>query len=192
MTDDIDIAQERAESERLSQYHFDEFVRYKEARNEQHERFDVLHAQFTAAQATLTAECVEHAELNGHIDIAEQCRDWLAMREDDAGGKIDDFVESLGIVIRQLDRQRRRANWFEAAHEAGKEKLVECRLVKALGPAREAAHELARAVTALGLAAPDTPEVLATANPIADAEFKLWKALGIDNEHPAVVAKEGK
>lgn len=176
----------RKESDDLSRYHLEEFARYKQARNEQHERYDVLHAQFAAAQATLAQKCVEHVELNGHIDLVEQCRDWLAMREDDAGGRIQEFVDSLGIVIAQLDRQRRRANWYEAAHEAGKEKLIESRLAKAIAPAREAAHALANAVTALGLAAPDTPEVLATADPIADAEFKLWKALGIDEEHPAV------
>lgn len=177
------------ESDDLSRYHLEEFTRYKKARNEQHEAHDVLHAQFTAAQATCAAECVEHVELNGHIEVAEQLHDWLVYRRDhgpDSGGKLDDFIASLRIVIDQCDKQRRRANWYEAAHDAGKEKLIESRIARALAPAREAAHALANAVTALGLAAPDTPEVLATANPIADAEFNLWSALGIVDEHPAV------
>lgn len=71
---------------------------------------------------------VEHSELSGHIDIAEQCRDWLlseCVEGADPSGKLHDFVESLRIVIDQLDRQRRSRNWYEAAYTAGKQKLIE-------------------------------------------------------------------
>lgn len=94
---------------------------------------DVLRIQFAAAQATLTAECAEHVELNGHIDVAEQAHDYLAAERDlhgDPGGKLSDFIASLAIVIEQCDRQRRRANWYEAAHTAGKQKLIEYAVAK--------------------------------------------------------------
>lgn len=178
-----EIERLRKESDDLSRYHLEEFARYKQARNEQHERYDVLHAQFAAAQAELAKECVEHSELNGHIDIVEQCRDYLVHAMTDGGdpsGKLQDFVESLRIVIDQCDRQRRRANWYEAAHTAGKEKLIEQAVEKALSGARAAAHVYAERVDALGLAADDNdPKVMATAGPIGEAQADLFAALGL-------------
>lgn len=85
--------------------------------------------QLTAANAAL--DLVEHSELSGHIDIAEQCRDYLAHEAaDDPSGKLQDFVESLRVVIDQLNRQRRSRNWYEAAYTAGKQKLIEHALSK--------------------------------------------------------------
>lgn len=66
-----------------------------------------LQAEASASRAALGAGCVEHAELSGHIDM------------------LHDFVASLRVVISQVDRQRRRANWYEAAYDAGKAKLIE-------------------------------------------------------------------
>lgn len=85
-------------------------------------------AQLDAVRNAIAAECVEHVELNGHLDLAEQCHDWLAheiVDEGDPSGRLGEFVESLRIVIDQCDRQRRRANWYEAAYTAGKQKLIE-------------------------------------------------------------------
>jgi hypothetical protein len=86
-----------------------------------------------AANAAVTETLVEHSELNGHIDIAEQCRDYLALldaREFDTSGKLQDFVDSLRIVIDQLDRQRHSRNWYEVAYTAGKQKLIDHALGK--------------------------------------------------------------
>jgi hypothetical protein len=92
-----------------------------------------LQAQLDAACATVSSECVEHVELNGHIDLAEQCCDWInheAMDSGDPGGKLQDFASALRIVIDQCDRQRRRANWHEAGYKAGKTKLIEYAVAK--------------------------------------------------------------
>jgi hypothetical protein len=84
-----------------------------------------------AANAATTGTLVEHSTLNGHIDIAEQCRDYLVHEAtDDPSGKLQDFVESLRMVIDQLDRQRRSRNWYEVAYSAGKQKLIEYALSK--------------------------------------------------------------
>lgn len=84
-------------------------------------------AELNAAQAAIDAACIEHAELNGHIEIAEQALDWVAHERDlvDPSGKLEDFFKSLSVVIDQCEKQRRRANWHEAAHNAGKAKLIE-------------------------------------------------------------------
>lgn len=84
-------------------------------------------AELNAAQAAVDAACIEHAELNGHIEIAEQALDWVAHERDlvDPSGKLEDFFKSLSVVIDQCEKQRRRANWHEAAHDAGKAKLIE-------------------------------------------------------------------
>lgn len=80
------------------------------------------------ANAATAAALAEHAELNGHIEIAEQCRDYLAHEAADNGdptGKLQDFESSLRVVLDQLDRQRRSRNWYEVAYTAGKQKLIE-------------------------------------------------------------------
>jgi hypothetical protein len=85
-------------------------------------------AQLDAMRNAAGAECVEHVELNGYIDLAEQCRDYLnhqTMDEGDPSGRLQEFVGALRIVIDQCDRQRRRANWYEGAYTAGKQKLME-------------------------------------------------------------------
>jgi hypothetical protein len=93
---------------------------------------DVLRAQLDATRAAIGSECVEHVELNDHIDTAEQAHDYLAHEAiDHPSGKLHDFTAALRIVIDQLDRQRRRANWYEAAHDAGKTKLIEHAVEKA-------------------------------------------------------------
>lgn len=86
-----------------------------------------------AANAETTETLVEHSELNGHIEVAEQCRDYLAHEiadNGDPGGGLQDFVDSLRIVIDQLDRQRRSRNWYEVAYQAGKQKLIEYAVAK--------------------------------------------------------------
>lgn len=142
----------------------------------------VVSAQLDAARSAIGAGCVEHVELNGHIDIAEQARDWIA-HEANSGGpseRLGEFVESLRVVIDQCDRQRRRANWYEAAHEAGKAKLIESAVAKALSRARAAAQVYVERVEALGLAADDSdPRVMATAGPIGEAQADLYAALGL-------------
>lgn len=47
----------------------------------------------------------QQAELNGHIEIAEQCCDWIAhemMDRGDPTGKLADFVRSIGHVLSRL------------------------------------------------------------------------------------------
>jgi hypothetical protein len=143
---------------------------------------DVLRAQLDAANAAISAECVEHVELNGHIDNATFAHDYLLGERDkgDPSGRLHDFVASLEVVIDQCDKQRRRANWYEAAHTAGKAKLIEHAVAKALDRARPAAHVYAERVNALGLAADDNdPLVMATAAPIGAAQADLFVALGL-------------
>jgi hypothetical protein len=85
------------------------------------------------ANATVTATLVEHSELNGHVDMVQQCRDYLAGlvdHEGDPSGRLRDFVASLCVVIDQFDRQRRNRNWYESAYTAGKQKLIESALSK--------------------------------------------------------------
>jgi hypothetical protein len=110
------------------------------ARRRRAER-DEARAQFDAASATLQAECVAHVELNGHIDNATFAHDYLLGERDkgDPSGRLHDFVASLEVVIDQCDRQRRRANWYEAAHTAGKAKLIE-HATAALTTERDAAR----------------------------------------------------
>lgn len=90
---------------------------------------DELRARLAGAEAANAAAdkvLVEHGELSGHIDIAEQCRDYLAHEAtDDPSGKLQDFVDSLRIVIDQIEHQRRSRNWYESAYTAGKQKLIE-------------------------------------------------------------------
>lgn len=146
-----------------------------------------LRAEADASRAAIGKECVEHSELNGHIDIAEQCRDWLdhlATDEGDPTGKLQDFSQSLRVVIDQLDRQRRRANWYEAAYDAGKAKLIESAVDKALTAVRATARAYVHHVNQLGLAADDNdPKVIATAGPIGAAQAEMYIALGIYEEH---------
>lgn len=138
-------------------------------------------AQLDATRTAIGAECVEHAELSGHIDLAEQCRDWLCHEmANDPSGKQGDFVTALRIVIDQLDRQRRRANWYETAYTAGKQKLIESAVERALSRARAAAQVYAERVDALGLAADDNdPLVMASAGPVGEAQADLYAVLGL-------------
>lgn len=139
-------------------------------------------AQLDATRNAIGAECVEHVELNGHIDIAEQCRDYLThvMDGSDPSDRLQDFVAALRIVIDQCDRQRRRANWYESAYTAGKQKVIESAVERALSRARAAAQVYTERVDALGLAADDNdPLVMATAKPIGTAQADLYAALGL-------------
>lgn len=87
-----------------------------------------------AANAADTERLTEHSELSGHIDTVEQCRDWIEhehiMEGGDTSGRLRDFVESLRIVVDQLDKQRRSRNWYKSAYSAGKQKLIEHALSK--------------------------------------------------------------
>jgi hypothetical protein len=50
---------------------------------------------------------VTDEELNGHIEIVEQCRDYLdheAMDNGDPSGKLRDFVESLRAMLARVQR----------------------------------------------------------------------------------------
>ncbi len=58
--------------------------------------------------------------LNGHIDVVEQCSDWIshrAMDDGDPSGRLADFVESIDVVLgiathhrsRQLSAEDREA-----------------------------------------------------------------------------------
>lgn len=84
-------------------------------------------AQLNATRKPLDIDCTDHVELNGHIEIAEQALDWMAveMRGDAFDTKVQDFRKSLRIVIDQCEKQRRRANWYICAYDAGRAKLVE-------------------------------------------------------------------
>lgn len=126
--DNIEIARLMAENERLRKLNGDWAESAAAALGER----DVLHAQLDATRATIGTECVEHVELSGHIDIANQAHDYLVQEAiDDQTGKLHDFTIALRIVIDQLDRQRRRANWYEAVYDAGKTKLIEHAVDKA-------------------------------------------------------------
>lgn len=155
---------------------------------------DVARAELDATRTAISSECVEHVELNGHIDIAEQLRDYLnheAMDGGDPSGKLHDFVTTLGVVVGQLYRQRSRANWYEAAYDAGKAKLIETAVSKALDTARAAARKYTALVCDLGAFADDSdPRVMATAGPIGAAQADLWIALGLDldEEHARLQA----
>lgn len=148
-----------------------------------------LEASMDAAQAAIVSECVEHVELNGHIEVCEQLSDYLSheiMDSGDPSGKLSDFVGSLNIVIDQFDKQRRRANWHEAGYKAGKQKVIDYAVEKALAPARAAARTLAARIDDLGMAVDDNdPAVMATAGPIGEAEAALFDALGILEEERA-------
>lgn len=110
-------------------------------------RASELEASMDAAQAAIVSECIEHIELNGHIDICKQLCDHLdyeamATPDGDPSGKLRDFVTSLSIVVDQFDKQRHRANWNEAGYKAGKQKVVDHAVAKAtekMRPVYEAA-----------------------------------------------------
>lgn len=106
---------------------------------------DGLRARLAAAEAAnASIQIVDHVELNGHVDIAEQCRDWIARLDaDEPSGKLQDFAASLRIVIDQLDRQRRQRNWYEVAYTAGKQKLIEAAVDKAMTGVEELKAKLA-------------------------------------------------
>lgn len=95
---------------------------------------DEFAARLAGAEAANSADkdLAEHAELSGHIERVEECRDWIEhehiMDGGDTSGRLRDFVESLGVVVHQLDVQRRSRNWYEAAYRAGKQKIVENRV----------------------------------------------------------------
>lgn len=94
-------------------------------------RAQLVGAEF--ANAAAAAILVEHSEINGHVEVVEQCIDYLDHEITDNGdptGKLRDLSESLRVVIDQLDRQRRSRNWYEAAYVAGKQKLIESALRK--------------------------------------------------------------
>ncbi len=93
---------------------------------------DQLRAQLFAAEAAnaaTTETLVEHSALSGHINMVEQCRDWIEhehiMEGGDTSGRLRDYVESLDVVVDQFDKQRRSRNWYAAAYHAGKLKLIE-------------------------------------------------------------------
>ena len=144
---------------------------------------DGLRARLAAAEAAnASIQIVDHVELNGHIDIVEQCRDWVVRLDaDEPSGKLRDFAASLRIVIDQLDRQRRQRNWYEVAYTAGKQKLIEAAVDKAMTGARDAARRFVALVDDLGAFADDgDPRVMALAAPIGEAQADLWSALGLD------------
>lgn len=91
------------------------------------ERLVEREAQLDAHRGKLDSDCVEHVELNGHLDIAEQALDWMAheIRDDAFDTKVQDFRASLRIVIDQCVKQRLRGNWYIASYDAGRAKLVE-------------------------------------------------------------------
>jgi hypothetical protein len=122
----------------------------------------VLRAQLDAANAAISAECVEHVELNGHIDNATFAHDYLLGERDkgDPSGRLHDFVASLEVVIDQCDKQRRRANWYEAAHTAGKAKLIE--------------HATATLTTERDAARAEVERLRAAALSEADRELLRW------------------
>ena len=145
-------------------------------------RVSELEAFMDAAQAAIVSDCVEHTELNGHIDTAEELRDWLSSEafDGETGGKLADYIQALGIVIEQFDKQRRRANWHEAGYKAGKQKLIDYAVDRALARAREAARRFVAHVDDLGaFSNDDDPRVLATAGPLGEAQADLWAALGL-------------
>lgn len=75
-----ELAKSRADEEALSRKSLDDHLEYKRRRNEQFAAYDELLAKLNgaeAANAAASAEIVEHTELNGHMEIAEQCRDYL-------------------------------------------------------------------------------------------------------------------
>jgi hypothetical protein len=195
-----EIEKLRKNDDEVSRQRLEDHGEYKRRRNEQFAAYEALEARLAgaeAANAATTASLVEHAELGGHIDIAEQCRDYVAheaMDHGDPSGKLRDFTESLRIVIDQLELQRRSRNWYEAAYEAGKQKLVERAVSKALDVVRAAARAYAHHVNQLGLAADDNdPKVMATAGPIGAAQADLWIALGIYEEaKPCGFGVDGK
>jgi hypothetical protein len=91
-------------------------------------RIEAAEAGAMAANDAAFGERVEHVELNGHIDTAKECCDYLdheAMDDGDPSGKLRDFATSLSICIQQLDRTRRRLNWFETAYTTGRRKVIE-------------------------------------------------------------------
>lgn len=158
---------------------------------------DELRSRLAGAEAANeeTSEAlVEHSELNGHVDTVEQCRDFLAhemVDNGDHGGKLQDFVESLRIVIDQLDKQRRSRNWYKVAYSAGKQKLIESAVDKRLAVARAAAREYVAHVYDLGAMADDNdPRAMAIAGPLGEAHADLWLALGLnlDEEHARLQA----
>jgi hypothetical protein len=111
-----------------------------------------------AESANAAIPLVDHVELNGHIELVEQCHDYLAHEASDPGdpsGKLQDFVESLRIVIDQFDKQRRSHNWYEVAYSAGKQKLIESALAKqaaqlaAVSAARDEACQIAERLAGL-------------------------------------------
>lgn len=177
----------RREVEELARKSIEDHAEYKRRRNEQFAAYEELQIRLAAAEAANKAiEVLDRAEINGHIDIAEQCRDYLnheTMDSGDPSGKLQDFANSLRVVVDELDRSHRRRNWYEVAYEAGKEKLIESRIAKALEPIRHAAIAYAHQVNQLGLAADDNdPKVMATAGPIGEAQAVLYQALGIYEE----------
>lgn len=156
-------------------------------------RADELEASMDAAQAVIVAPCIEHTELNGHIETCEELRDWLSSEafDGETGGKLADYIKSLGIVVDQFDKQRRRANWHEAGYKAGKQKVVDYAVSKALTHARKAAKKLSALISDLGAFADDSdPRVMSVAGPMGAAEADLFIALGIDTAaaHSEMVA----
>lgn len=95
-----------------------------------------LSAMHEAACKAVSAECMEHVQLNGHIETATFAHDYLMGERDkgDPSGRLADFVASLEVVIDEVDRQRRRANWYEAGYTASKQKLIDHAVDKATAP----------------------------------------------------------
>jgi predicted GTPase len=118
----------------LTQAEAAQLIRLRDALREQQGEIENLAARLHGAESAnraMGAEIVEHVELNGHVDVVEQLHDYLLNEStSDPTGKLQDFCESLRIVIDQLDRQRRQRNWYEVAHTAGKQKLIESALEK--------------------------------------------------------------
>lgn len=115
-----------------------------------------VEAELRAGNAAVERDRVEHVELNGHIDIAQQCVDWLASDlavHGDQSGRLRDFVESLRIVIDQLDKQRRACNWYEASTRAGKDKLIESAVARVAAQRDAVLDRAEKAEAELGLPA---------------------------------------
>lgn len=184
---DSELAKSRANEEAIARKSLDDHFEYKRRRNEQFAAYDELLARLKgaeAANAAATEQLVEHSELNGHIERVEECRDYLVHEITDNGdssGRLQDFVESLHIVVDQLDLQRRQRNWYEVAHTISRQKQIKLAVDRALERARIAAKSYTALVDDLGALADDSDSrMMALAGPIGEAQANLWIALGLD------------
>lgn len=107
-------------------------------------------AERDALLAKAAEGCLEHGELSDRIrDAIEGC-DYLdvlagalvrhsasiSLEERAAIPDVLRYATGLRAVVDQCDRQRRRANWYEAGFEAGKAKLIESAVERATADLR--------------------------------------------------------